>query len=92
MPKIVTIGVLLVLATVLCGFSDVAVESSVGVYRGEPVRNVIAKLGPPIQVAYAEGQRIYYWPANVFGDACKIWGAARNGIIVNWGYQSCAYW
>jgi hypothetical protein len=36
MPKLVTIGVLLVLATVLCGFSDVAVESSVGVYRGEP--------------------------------------------------------
>jgi hypothetical protein len=92
MPKLVTIGVLLVLATVLCGFSDVAVESSVGVYRGEPVRNVIAKLGLPIQVAYAEGQRIYYWHANVFGDACKIWGAARNGIIVNWGYQSCAYW
>ena len=92
MPKLVTIGVLLVLATVLCGFSDVAVESSVGVYRGEPVRNVIAKLGPPIQVAHSEGQRIYYWPANVFGDACKIWGAARNGIIVNWGYQSWAYW
>ncbi len=92
MPKLTTIGVLVALATVLCGFSDVQIELSRGVYRGEPVRDAIAKLGQPIQVAYEQGRRIYYWRGrDLIGDACKIWGAAQHGIIVNWGYQSCAF-
>jgi hypothetical protein len=57
-PKLMTFGVLVALATVLCGFSDVEVEFGQGVYRGEPVRDVIARLGRPIQTAYVEGQRV----------------------------------
>jgi hypothetical protein len=90
MPKLMTFGVLVALATVLCGFSDV--EFSQGVYRGEPVRDVIARFGRPIETAYLEGRRIYYWRrGNLIGETCKIWGAAQHGIIVNWGYRSCAF-
>jgi hypothetical protein len=91
MPKLMTISILIVIATALCGFSSFEAEYSLSAYRGEPVRAAIARLGPPIQTAYAEGQRIYYWRAILDRDVCKIWGAARHGIIVTWGYQSCAF-
>jgi hypothetical protein len=92
MPKLLTIGFLIALTVVSCGFSDIDVESSVGTYRGEPVRDVIARLGRPIRIAHSDGRRLYYWYANVGGDnTCKIWGAAEHGIILNWGYQSCAF-
>lgn len=89
MRKLLTVAVLAAIAAVSCGFSDLGVEASLGVYRGEPVREALAKLGRPMRIAYAERQRIYYWRAYVIGDACKIWGAAERGVIVNWGYQSC---
>ncbi len=91
MTKLMTIGVLIVLATVFCGFSSFEAESSLSAQRGESVRAAITRLGQPIQIAYAEGRRIYYWRAPLVGNVCKIWGAAQHGIIVNWGYQSCAF-
>jgi len=90
-PKLITISVLILLATVSCGFSDLDVEFGLGVGRGEPVRDAISRLGWPIQIAHAEGQTIYYWRASLGGDVCKIWGSAWHGFIVNWGYQSCAF-
>ena len=76
------------IAVLSCGFSPAEFLS--GAYRGEPLGAALATFGPPIKVARVEGQRVYFWyviyPS---GMACKIWGAARHGIIENWGYQSC---
>jgi hypothetical protein len=84
-PKLVVkIAIVAAIAAVACGFSGAGFES------GVPVPVVLARLGPPIQIAYAEGQRIYYW-RTIYpgGRICKIWGAARHHIIENWGYQDC---
>lgn len=89
MPKLLTVSVLATLVTLLCGFSDLDVESWFNVHRGEPVPDVLAKLGRPSRIAHAEHRRIYYWQPNVIGGWCTIWGAAEHGIFVNWGYQSC---
>jgi hypothetical protein len=91
MPKFVTASVLVVLATALCGFSDNVVDFGLGVYRGEPLQEAIARFGKPVEVAHLEGRKIYYWRVNRIMNTCKVWGAAEKGIIVNWGYQSCAF-
>jgi hypothetical protein len=81
------------IAGVLCGFSDAAFIFNLNAYRGEPVRDAVARLGPPVQRSYNQGQRIYYWHTAYGGGrfVCKIWGSARGNIITNWGYQDCAF-
>ncbi|MBV1699089.1 MAG: hypothetical protein KGK33_09275 [Hyphomicrobiales bacterium] len=89
MHKVFKVGALVAVGAVLCGFSGLGLESSLGVYRGEPVQEAMAKLGRPIGTAYVEHQRVYFWHANLIGVSCKVWGAAQRGIIVRWGYQAC---
>ena len=91
MPKLMTVGIVLGTAVVLCGFTTFEVKSRLDAYRGEPVQAAVARLGPPLKVAYAGGQQIYYWRAAELGHVCKIWGAAQHNVIVRWGYQSCAF-
>ena len=90
LAKIVTLAAI---AGVLCGFNDADFIYGLNTYRGEPVRDAIARLGPPVQRAYGQGRRIYYWRTAYRGGsfACKIWGSAQGGIITNWGYQDCAF-
>lgn len=92
MFKLAKIFVLPALLVILCGFSPFGFETQV--YRGEPVRDALARLGPPVKTAYADGQRILYWHVIRFDGRkfCKIWGAARRGVILNWGYEECAFW
>lgn len=89
MPRFLKVGALVVAAAVLCGFSGRGLEVGLGVYRGEPVQEAIAKLGRPIETAYVEHQRVYFWYANLNGVSCKVWGAAQHGVVVRWGYQAC---
>jgi hypothetical protein len=91
--KLVMIVTLTAIAGVLCGFSDAAFLFNLNAYRGEPVRDALARLGPPVQRSYNQGQRIYYWHTAYGGGrfVCKIWGSARGSIITNWGYQDCAF-
>lgn len=93
MRKLVMIVTLTAIAGVLCGFSDAAFIFNLNAYRGEPVRDAVARLGPPVQRSYNQGQRIYYWHTAYGGGrfVCKIWGSARGNIITNWGYQDCAF-
>jgi hypothetical protein len=91
MHRVLKIGALIAAAAVLCGFSGLGVEVSLGVYRGEPVQEAIAKLGRPMETAYSQHQRIYFWHANLGGVSCKVWGAAEHGVVVRWGYQACAF-
>ena len=91
MTRFLKAGVLIAIAAISCGFSGIGLELSHGVYRGEPVQDAIAKLGRPIETAYVEHRRVYFWHANLIGISCTVWGAAQKGIIVNWGYQSCGY-
>jgi hypothetical protein len=87
--------VLIGLAAMLCGFKhfEPAYGLSPQVYRGEPVRDAVATLGRPVRTAHTDGQRILYWRVIRFDgrSLCKIWGAARHNIIVNWGYEECAF-
>lgn len=94
MRKLTRIGALLALLAMLCGFRPVGFWYGFDAYRGEPVEDAIARLGPPVQTAYTNGQRIYYWRVDRFEGRrfCKIWGAARHNIILNWGYEECAFW
>jgi hypothetical protein len=57
------------------------------------VRSAMARLGRPVQIGHTDGQTIYWWRGVPAGGpvVCKIWGAARRHVIVNWGYQACAY-
>ena len=89
MGKLIRTAALAMLAFVLCGFD----RAEIGAYRGEPVAAAVAQFGRPIETAVVEGDRVYFWRfrPNGWHDVCKIWGAARHGVIVNWGYQSCAY-
>ena len=89
MHKVFKVGALLAVAAVLCGFSGFGLELGLGVYRGEPVQEAMAKLGRPVKTAYVQHQKIYFWHASLIGISCKIWGAAEHGIIVRWGYQAC---
>ena len=93
MHKLAKIVALTALAGILCGFSDAAFIFHLNAYRGEPVRDAVARLGPPVHRVYNQGQRIYYWRTTYGGGffLCKIWGAARGGIITNWGYRDCAF-
>ncbi len=94
MSKLVKICALAVVAAVLCGFEDVTFIYGLNAYRGEPVRDAKVRLGRPVRTGYTDGQRIYWWgstapPVRTF--TCKVWGAARHHVIVNWGYMDCAY-
>lgn len=91
-PKLPRLCALLALTVVLCGFGGFGFEAEV--YRGEPVSDAVARLGPPFKTAYADGQRVLYWRVIRFEGKkfCKIWGAARHGIILDWGYEECAFW
>jgi len=94
LSKLVKMSALVAVAAVSCGFNDAEFEYRLNTYRGEPVPAAIARLGRPVQTGYTDGQRIYWWGRTFpTGGAfvCKIWGAARHHIIVNWGYQDCAY-
>jgi hypothetical protein len=89
MPKrLIKFAIAAAVAAVSAGFSSAEFESSA--YRGEPLYATLVRLGPPIQTAYVEGQRIYYWRV-IYprGRICKIWCAVRHHIVVNWGYQDC---
>lgn len=97
MQKLTRIGALLALLallTLLCGFHPLEFWGGFEAHRGEPVTDAIARLGSPVATGYTGGQRIYYWRVDNFEGRrfCKIWGAARHNIIVNWGYQECAFW
>jgi hypothetical protein len=81
--KLFRIVAVLGLATISCGFGYLD--------RPQAVSDAIATFGAPIEIAHLDGERIYYWNVREFGRVCKIWGAARQSIIVNWGYQSCGY-
>jgi hypothetical protein len=87
---LIRIALLAAVATIACGFNSAEFEWSASGYQGEPVAAAIARLGPPIQIAHADGQRVYYW-RTIYTDGriCKIWGAARHAVIFNWGYQDC---
>ncbi len=91
--KFVRIAALAAAALVLCGFNDANFISDLNAYRGEPVRDAIARLGPPIRRSALDGRRIYYWQAGFprQGLLCRIWGSAQGSIITNWGYQDCAF-
>jgi|SRR5580698_11441143 hypothetical protein len=91
--KLATIIALTAIAGILCGFNDAAFIFGLNAYRGEPVGDAVARLGPPVQRSYNQGQRIYYWRTGNGGGrfVCKIWGSARGHIITNWGYQDCAF-
>jgi len=84
MSTLMRIATVIGLAVISCGFGYLE--------RGpQAVSDAIARFGPPIAIAHIDGEKIYYWQAEQFGHVCKIWGVARHDIIVNWGYQSCAY-
>jgi hypothetical protein len=91
--KLAKVVALVAIAGVLCGFNDADFIDGLNAYRGEPVRDAIARLGPPVQKVYSQGRRIYYWRTAFLGRGlvCKIWGTAQGGIITNWGYQDCAF-
>lgn len=93
MRKLATIAVLVVVAGVLCGFNGTNFTYDLNAYRGEPVGDVIARLGPPVHREHIGRRRIYYWYTASQGRnvVCKIWGTARGGIITNWGYRDCAF-
>lgn len=93
MPKLAKIVALTAVASILCGFNDAAFIFDLNAYRGEPVGDAVARLGPPVQRSYNQGQRVYYWRTGYGGGrfVCKIWRSARGRVIVNWGYQDCAF-
>jgi hypothetical protein len=93
MLKIAKVAALAAIAGVLCGFNDADLIFGLNAHRGEPVRDAIARLGPPVHRSYSHGKSLYYWrSASQGGDMnCKIWGTARRGVITNWGYQDCAF-
>ena len=84
---------LVAIAAVLCGFNDADFISGLNAHRGEPVRDAIARLGPPVQRGYIDGKRLYYWLTAHQGGGlgCKIWGIEQRDVITNWGYQDCAF-
>jgi hypothetical protein len=83
MLKLMKIVAVVGLAAISCGFGYLD--------RPQAVSEAIAMFGPPIEIAHLDGELVYYWNASEFGHVCKIWGAARQGIILHWGYRSCAY-
>jgi hypothetical protein len=90
--KLVQIAALAALAFVLCGFDNAEFEYQVGAYRGQPVAAALARFGRPIETAFLQGEKIYFWRVRLAPDnLCKIWGAARHGVMLHWGYQSCAF-
>jgi hypothetical protein len=91
--KLVKITALAGAAFILCGFNDADFIFDLNAYRGEPVRDAIARLGPPAQRHYLDGRRIYYWQTGFPGRGllCRIWGSAQGRVITNWGYQDCAF-
>lgn len=94
LAKLIRTAGLATLAVMLCGFGSVDFGTyRFGAYPGEPVAAAVARFGPPIEIAVVDGDKVYFWRARLRagGDLCKIWGAARHGVMVNWGYQSCAY-
>jgi len=90
---------LIAIAATLCGFNSGNFAHDLSAYRGELVRDAVARLGRPIRRASLDGGRIYYWrtTAHLGADwggralVCKIWAAAQHGVIINWGYENCAY-
>ncbi len=99
MQKLATIAVLIAAAGVLCGFNGTNFTYDLNAYRGEPVGDAVARLGPPIRKGHLAGRRfysgrkIYYWYTAYQGRefVCKIWGTAERGVITNWGYRDCAF-
>jgi hypothetical protein len=90
--KLASVVALLTTASILCGFNAANFIYRLNAYRGEPVRDAVARLGPPVQRGYSDGRRIYYWGVAYRGRfLCKIWGTAQGNIITNWGYQDCAF-
>ena len=89
MPKLIRIAALAMLAVALCDFDS----AEIGAYRGEPVAAALAKFGRPIETALVEGDKVYFWRVHLNSgrNLCTIWGAARRGVMLNWGWQSCAY-
>jgi hypothetical protein len=88
------IGLLLAVALVSCGFDDYEFEYRLSAYSGEPVPAAMARLGRPVQTAYNQGRRVYYWRAAYSvgrGYLCTIWGSAQHNVITNWGYRDCAF-
>ncbi|HEX3503084.1 MAG TPA: hypothetical protein VHU22_06815 [Xanthobacteraceae bacterium] len=93
MRKLTKAAALVAIAAILCGFNDANFISDLNAHRGEPVRDAIARLGPPIQRGHNGRWSLYYWHTTYEGRyfLCKIWGSAQGGIITNWGYQDCAF-
>ena len=88
MLKLFRIAALTTLAIGLCGFDS----AEFGAYPGELLVAARTKFGPPIETAFIQGEKIYFWRVRLTGgDVCKVWGAARHGIILYWGNQTCAY-
>ena len=87
------IGALAAIAGTLCGFNDANFIFGLNAYRGEPLPDAIARLGPPVHRGSNQGQRLYYWRSAYEGRyfVCKIWATARGNVITNWGYRDCAF-
>jgi hypothetical protein len=83
MSTLMKIVAVIGLAAISCGFGYLD--------RPQAVSDAIAMFGPPVEIAHLDGERIYYWQVREYGQVCKIWGIARHDVIVNWGYESCAY-
>ena len=93
MLKLAKIAALMGVTAVLCGFNATNFIFDINAYRGESVRDAIARLGPPVHRGHNGRWTLYYWhtPAYAGDFVCKIWGEAERGIIINWGYRDCAY-
>lgn len=78
---------------ILCGFNRAALDYDLNALRGQPVGAVIARLGPPIQKGFINGNRLYYWRVYFGGrDVCKIWGITdKQGVVTNSGYLDCSF-
>ena len=93
MQKLATIAVLVAVACVLCGFNGTNFTYDLNAYRGEPVGDAIARLGPPVRRGHIDRGILYYWYTEPQGRGVvyKIWGTAQGGIITNLGYRDCAF-